>query len=164
MRNLNAETSSDSSHYVIRSSAVLIYFTVVNNLSESQFHVACVLSIVNSVLIDSAMSYGDEFLKIDLILKQLCAFYLGIILILLIKFKRPWLISITLTNMTLIIVMVVYFKFHFYCLMSILVTCGCTLLDPMTNEGRPTLKLFIKAIHCENYCCFFVYNSDDRIN
>jgi len=37
--------------------SVLVYFTVVNNPLESQFHVACVdklLSTVNSLLIDSA--------------------------------------------------------------------------------------------------------------
>ena len=33
---------------------------------------------------------------------------LGIFLILFIEFKQPWLISITLTNMILIILMVVY--------------------------------------------------------
>jgi len=40
----------------------LVYFTVVNNLLESQFHVACVdklLSTVNSVLVDSAMNAND---------------------------------------------------------------------------------------------------------
>jgi len=41
---------------------------------------------------------------------------------------------------------------------------SCALLDPMTDEGRTNMKLFVKAIHIENYCCFFVYNSGDRIN
>ena len=41
---------------------------------------------------------------------------------------------------------------------------SCALLDPMTDKGIPTMKLFIKAMHSENYCCFFVYNSGDRIN
>ena len=49
------------------------------------------------------------------------------------------------------------------CLMSYEQT-SCTLLDPMTDEGKPNIKLFIKAIHSENYCSFFVYDSADRID
>jgi len=41
---------------------------------------------------------------------------------------------------------------------------SCALLDPMTDKGRPTMTLLVKAIHNKNYCCFFVYNSGDRIN
>ena len=41
---------------------------------------------------------------------------------------------------------------------------SCTLLDLMTGEGKPTMKLFIKTIHSENCFCFFVYNSGDRVN
>ena len=41
---------------------------------------------------------------------------------------------------------------------------GFTLLDPMTDEERPTIKLFMKTIHSENYCCLFVYDSADKIN
>jgi len=69
--------------------------------------------------------------------------------------------SFTLTNVILIILMVVYFMLHF--LLSYEHT-SCALLDPMTDEGRPNMKLFIKSIHIENYCCFFVYDSGDRIN
>jgi len=47
---------------------------------------------------------------------------------------------------------------------SLFLYTSCVLLDPMTDKGRPTMKLLIKAIHIENYCCFFVYNSGDRIN
>ena len=42
--------------------SVLVYFTVVNSPLESQFHIACVdtlLSTVNSVFVDSAMSAND---------------------------------------------------------------------------------------------------------
>jgi len=47
--------------------------------------------------------------------------------------------------MILIILMVVYFMSHFYCLAS------TSSLDP-------------KSIHSKKYCCFFVYDSGDRIN
>jgi len=40
-----------------------------------------------------------------------------------------------------------------YCLTSVLATC--TLLDPMTDEERPT---------SQHYCCSLVYISGDRIN
>ena len=53
---------------------------------------------------------------------------------------------------------------HFNCLTSILVSC--LLLDPLTDEGKPCKHEanVIKAIYSENYCCFFVYDSGDRIN
>ena len=44
------------------------------------------------------------------------------------------------------------------CLTSVLASyehTNCVLLDPMTDEGRPNMKLFITAIHSENYWCFF---------
>jgi len=41
---------------------------------------------------------------------------------------------------------------------------SCVLLDPMSDTGRPNMKLFIKAIYSENYwtllLCVF---SGDRI-
>ena len=40
----------------------------------------------------------------------------------------------------------------------------CALLDPLTDEGRPNMKLSIKAVHSENYFCFFVNDSGGRIN
>jgi len=37
----------------------LVYFTVVNNPLDSQFHVACVDKLTSTVLIDSATSAND---------------------------------------------------------------------------------------------------------
>ena len=53
---------------------------------------------------------------------------------------------------------------HFNGLTSILVSC--LLLDPLTDEGKPCKHEanVIKANYSENYCCFFVYDSGDRIN
>ena len=102
-------TSRHKNHkrcHLMNKVSVLVYFTVVNNHLESKFHVACVdklLSTVNSVLIDSANDIiSKKSIKWPNLNTVVCPFYLGIILILFVKFIRPWLISITLTNLILI--------------------------------------------------------------
>jgi len=90
-----------------------------------------------------------------------CPFYLGIIVILFIKYIRPWLISITLTNMILIIIINSgLFMSQFYCLTSILAVHCWT--QWQTREDQPWS--FLKKLFIVKIKLFFVYNSCDRIN
>ena len=84
--------------------------------------------------------------------------YLGLVWILLIKFKWPWLIIITLTDVILIILL-------WFILCRILLVYEYTsgaLLDPMTDEGRPNMKHFIFIVKIT--VDIFVYDSGDVIN